>query len=131
MSTKSPEELAATFEGLMKLNTINEAARSILVVCQTFNSTIDNAMPLILATAERMQTEQQKEVVALPKFKLSLCRIETLKKGDIFHLPKGASALVYDGYNRNIKKYEYHYFDDISKFGSKKKGTLIDANRTF
>jgi hypothetical protein len=57
--------------------------------------------------------------------------IEKLKKGEIFFLPNKNTPYVYNGYNRFLKKYEYHKFFDISAFGYKKKGTIIDDNRDF
>lgn len=57
--------------------------------------------------------------------------IEKLKKGQYFKLINGSAVLVFDGYNRFTRKYSYYRFDDINRFGEKKKGTLIITDFEF
>lgn len=59
--------------------------------------------------------------------------IESLKKGDYFRLLgfKSKDVKVFDGYNRSTRKYSYYSFNDINKFGEKKKGTLVNVGFDF
>ncbi len=44
-------------EAFEKLQTINVASEAILIVCKTFNSSIEDALPLIIANAKRIQNK--------------------------------------------------------------------------
>lgn len=57
--------------------------------------------------------------------------IELLKKGDIFRLVGKNTVYVKERYNRELKKYEYSKWDDISAYSSKKKGTLVEIGFDF
>lgn len=47
-----------TFNELMKLNTINDAAKAILLVMKTFNkSDVDEVLPIILGMVAKHQKE--------------------------------------------------------------------------
>ena len=50
-------EQQITFDSLMKLNTINIAADAIINVCNTFNMSIEQVMPIIIARAEVVSKE--------------------------------------------------------------------------
>jgi hypothetical protein len=54
-----------------------------------------------------------------------LLKIEDVKKGDFFRLPKGKETYQKDGYCRINKKYIGQAWSDISKWTLKKKGTLV------
>lgn len=59
-------------------------------------------------------------------------KIQDLKKGEFFKRKEGANKVyVADGFNRSIKKYEAHDFEDISAFASFKKDTLVFVDFEF
>jgi hypothetical protein len=57
--------------------------------------------------------------------------IEKLKKDDCFRLVGGKSVLWFKGYNAHDKKYQYCYYNDMNKFGGKKKGTIVEIDFDF
>ena len=72
--------------------------------------------------------EQQAEELALNTWigtAEELVRIEDVKKGDFFRLPKGKETYQKDSYCRINKKYVGQAWSDISKWTLKKKGTLV------
>ena len=58
-------------------------------------------------------------------------KIETLKKGELFKKVTQKQVLVFNGYCRTNRKYEYTKFDDISSFGYIKKGVLVETDFEF
>lgn len=60
-----------------------------------------------------------------------LREIHTLKKGEFFRKYNGVAVLVFDGYNRSTKKYGYHHFDDVNKFGELHKLTNVITDFEF
>jgi hypothetical protein len=55
----------------------------------------------------------------------TLIKIEDVKKGDFFRLPKGKEVFQKNGYCRINKKYIGESWSDISRWTLKKKGTLV------
>lgn len=58
---KNTKEFSNKNETILKayaaINTINEAARAIILVCKECNVTIEEALPLITATAKKLQKQ--------------------------------------------------------------------------
>jgi hypothetical protein len=52
-------------------------------------------------------------------------KIEKLKKGEYFKKLGQNQVLIFNGYCRINKRYEYQKFDDISAFGYIKKGKEV------
>lgn len=52
-------------------------------------------------------------------------KIETLKKGDLFKKKGQKQILIYDGYCRYNKAYQYTKYEDMSASGYIKKGTIV------
>jgi hypothetical protein len=57
--------------------------------------------------------------------------VEKLKTNDYFRLVGGKSVLVFKGYNRSTKKYQYCRWEDINHFGEKMKGTIVEIDFDF
>lgn len=57
--------------------------------------------------------------------------IEKLKKGELFKLKNKKSVLMFEGYDRSSRKYSFSYWEDISKWGERKKGTEVMTEDEF
>ena len=57
--------------------------------------------------------------------------IENLKKGDVFKLKENGQVLVFNGYCRSNRKYEFYRWSDINHYGYKKKGTEVITDFEF
>lgn len=69
-----------------------------------------------------------KFIPVLPEHEI-IQSIEQLKKGDLFTFPRKSTILIYRGYCRLNKAYEYgKYYGDISESSYKKKGTKVNVN---
>lgn len=57
--------------------------------------------------------------------------IDKVKKEDYFRFPGQTKVRVRSDYDNSSRKYSYYDFDDVNKFGQRKKGTPVEIDFDF
>lgn len=89
-----------------------------------------------ILTVANVNTEQENEQALRElndKFTVRLVPVESIKpKSDpYFRLQGGKEVYIYEGYNREAKKYQGYAFNDVNKFKYLKKGTMVEVGFEF